>query len=215
MKKNRYIFLAIILIYTQMMQAQDIQSLINDAKIGVKGMLNLADMTVNPSHQIDTKILGGFGAFAQMSITDNISFQPELLFSLQGGVQHTFSDNFPDDEFVSDEKLSYLLVPLMGQYHFDQFYIEAGLQPAFLLSAKIHNQTLQNGKVILDYDMSITDQTNLFDLGFNIGAGYQINDKIYTGIRYSMGLLPINQYRKKATLKNSVISFSIGYVIFN
>jgi len=202
------------IISIQIMQAQDVQSLINDAKIGLKGMLNLADMTVEPSHQIDAKILGGFGAFAQISLSNDISFQPELLISLQGGIQHTFAPNVTDYEYITDEKLTYLLLPLMGQYHIRQFIIEAGIQPAFILSANYNYQAVDNGKVVIDNSGDISDQTNTFDLSFNIGTGYQINDKLSVGIRYSKGLLAINK-SSKGKLKNSVLSFSVGYVIFN
>ena len=215
MKIYKSIFIVVVFIFQiQIIRAQDMQSMVNDAKIGVKAALNLADMTVNPSHQIDTKILGGLGAFAQMNISDEISFQPELILSFQGGKQHTFAPNVTDYEYITDEKLTYLLLPLMGQYHFEQFYVEAGLQPAFLLSANYHYQAIENGEVVLDNQGSISDQTNTFDLSFNIGAGYQINDQLSIGMRYSKGLLAINK-SNKVSLKNSVISFSVGYVIFN
>ena len=214
MKKYRYIFLAIILIHIQMMQAQDIKSLVKDAKIGIKGMINIADMTVNPSHQVDSKILGGFGAFAQTKLTDQITIQPELLYSMQGGVQHTFAPNVTDYEYISDKKLTYLLLPLMGQYHFDQFYVEAGIQPAFLFSATYHYQAVDDGKIVVDKSANISDQTHTFDLGFNIGIGYQINDRLHANIRYTKGLLAINK-SSGVSLKNSVVSFSVGYIILN
>ena len=218
MKTSKYLFIIVFFIYhfqIQMTQAQDIESLINNAKIGIKGMINLADMSVTPTHRIDTKILGGFGAYVQINVMDKFYFQPELLISLQGGVQHTFAPNVTDYEYITDEKLTYMLLPLMGQYHLNQFYVEAGIQPAVLLTASYHYQAIDNGEVVINNHKNITDSFNSLDMSLNIGAGYQINKQLSAGIRYSKGLIPINKYRQKATLKNSVISFSVSYVIFN
>ena len=213
-KNTKTLLLIVLLIFsTKMMHSKDVKRMVKNSKIGAKVIINMADMVANPSHQIDAKILGGFGVFANMKINDQLSFQPELLLSLQGGTQHTFAPNVTDYEYITDEKITYILIPLMLQYHFNKLFVETGLQPAFRLSASYNYKAMYNGNVIINNQGSITDQTNFFDLGFNIGIGYHITDKISAGIRYSKGLLAINKSTSSTTLTNSVLSISVSYFI--
>lgn len=61
-------------------------------------------------------------------------------------------------------KFLYLNIPLLAQYHMGQFAIKAGLQPAFLLSAK-HTYDGESS--------SVKDQLQTFSLALPVGVSYE------------------------------------------
>jgi len=209
-------FMLVLFVSVQYAGAQSLKSVIDNFSYGVKGGMNIANMLASPSHQIDSKIMVVFGGYANGKFTDKIYFQPELLISFQGGVQHTFAQGVTDNEYVTDETLTYINLPLMIQYKFsDKLYLEAGLQPGFRLSAKANYKILNDqGKVTYEDVVDTNDSRSNFDLGINLGLGYNINDKMVAGIRYNYGMTPLNTATTKVKLHHSVVQITFGYVVF-
>ena len=195
--------------------AQDINTILKNTSAGVKGGINLADMLPSDKHQVDIRLAGNLGVFANMPYSDKLSFQPELLISLQGGKQHTFVET-TDYEYISDEKHTYLLLPLMAQYRInDKLGIEAGPQLGFRLSAWYINQIIDQGVVIYETEEDLKDQREFFDIGFNMGVRYEILENLSAGIRYNIGLKPLNVYRESVILRHSVLQVSVAYTLFH
>lgn len=195
--------------------AQDINTILKNTSAGVKGGINFADMLTSDKHQVDIRLAGNLGVFANMPYSDKLSFQPELLISLQGGKQHTFVET-TDYEYISDEKHTYLLLPLMAQYRInDKLGIEAGPQLGFRLSARYLNQIIDQGVVIHETEEDLVDQREFFDIGLNLGVRYEIIENLSAGIRYNIGLKPLNVYRETVTLRHSVFQISVSYTLFH
>ena len=122
-----------------------------EVKFGAKVGANLSTMSVSaPEVQgaiisvPDNKSLFGFhvGGFAEIGISEKFTFQPELLFSMEGSKYESNSSgtDFGFDYSESSEttlKLNYLNLPLLAKYYAteDLFFV-AGPQLGFLMSAK-------------------------------------------------------------------------------
>ena len=127
-------------------------------------------------------------------MSDKFAIQPELLYSAQGGKISTGGANYTTN-------LNYFNIPVMAKYYVaDAFSIEAGPQIGFLMSAKSDGT-------------DIKDMCNSTDFGFNLGAGYDLNETMSLGLRYTMGLTDVNKEVAGRTVdsKNSNIQLSFGY----
>jgi hypothetical protein len=145
------------------------------ARFGVKGGLNIS----NFSADYNTDALVGFqlGGFAEIKVIDKLVIQPELLFSAQGA-KYSF------DRRDYNIRLNYFNIPVLAKYYITkEFTVEAGPQLGFLVSAT-NDGTNVNG----DY--------KTIDAGFNLGAGYNFNDNLSLGLRYTIGLSGIEKDRR-------------------
>ena len=141
-----------------------------ETRFGVKGGLNVSTLT--GEYEDDTKSLIGFhvGGFAEIKIIERLAIQPELLYSAQGAK----FEGFGGDKY--DAKLDYLNIPVLAKFYITkQFYVEAGPQIGFLLSAKIEGEDAK------DFYKST-------DFGFNLGTGYNFTENFSAGARYTIGL---------------------------
>jgi len=156
-----------------------------DVIFGAKAGLNFATVTGNVS---ETSILVGihFGGMAEVSINEFLAIQPEVLFSMQGS---SWSKK-------GNTQLNYLLFPVIGKYYIiENLSLEAGPQLGVLLSAR-------------DMGENAKKHISSTDIGFNLGAGYKLNNKINFTLRYSIGLTNINENSK---MNNAVLQLSAGY----
>ena len=133
-----------------------------------------------------------FGFYSEIPINEKFSFQPELMYSIQG---------FSVDDKVTT--LNYLNLPLMGKYYLTKkLSIEAGPQVGFLLSAKGPSR---NAK----------DNFKTLDFGVNFGLGYKLNNGLNFGARYNFGLSNINDVSGSSDkLRNGVLQVTVGYSFF-
>lgn len=167
-------------------------------KFGVKAGLNLT--TFAGGNYYDAKSLVGFqvGGFAEIKIIERLSIQPEVLFSTQGAKLDGGSGDL-------DRKLNYINVPVLAKFYITkQFTAEAGPQIGFLVSAK------SNGNDVKDAYKSV-------DTGFNFGLGYNFTENVSVGLRYTVGLANIGDYKVDTTQqyydspKNSVLALTLAY----
>lgn len=136
-------------------------------KFGVKAGLNLANLGGDME---DTKMKIGLmvGGFANYAINDQLSIQPELMFSQAGAKYEVLDETYKMN-------LNYIVLPVMLKYSFGAINLQAGPQLGFLLSAE------DDGEDIKEFLKST-------DLGLNIGAGYQIMENLGVEARYNLGL---------------------------
>lgn len=182
-----------------------------DVKFGAKAGLNLSNVSIeiDGGMETDSKVGYNFGAFAEISLSEKLIFQPELLFSTQGFKVKQSIDEF---SFEQTNKMNYLNVPLMFRYAvFNKFGLEVGPQVGFLLSANSEIKETFNGESET-FDQDFKDSVKSIDFGLNFGASYDVSENIIIGARYNLGLSNINNEDGDANkINNTVFSFSLGY----
>ena len=175
--------------------------------LGVKGGLNFPTLSGDSRQLIgdQTKFRTDFyvGGYANYKVTDQISFQPELLYSKQGaGIKNSGNSN---TKIVTQN----INIPLMGRYEIMAgLNVEFGPQLGFLVSAK---EKYELGKE--DRKFKATDSFKTFDFGLNFGAGYKVTDELEINARFTKGLSNINNYFPEGINDNYKITntyFSIG-----
>lgn len=184
------------------------------AKIGAKIGLNIANANVTGESVPSMSSVANLhiGGFAEFNISKKVSFQPELLYSMQGS---KFSQAIALNQTVYNTnntfKLSYINIPLMVKYYpQEKFYFEAGPQIGFLTSAKLEVE-------VSNYGTNTQDAKELFeslDFGLNFGLGYNFTKRITSNLRYNLGLANIanTESGDDTTINNRVFSVSLGYV---
>lgn len=184
------------------------------AKIGAKVGLNVANTNFTGESVPSMSSVANLhvGGFAEFNISKKVSFQPELLYSMQGS---KFSQAVVLNETVYNTnntfKLSYINVPLMFKYYpQEKFYFETGPQIGFLTSSKLEVE-------VSNYGTNTQDAKELFeslDFGLNFGLGYNFTKRITSNVRYNFGLTNIAKTESgdDTTINNRVFSVSLGYI---
>ncbi len=156
-------------------------------KFGLKAGLQSANYSGDDAG-VDARLGLHFGGFAQFPMHGNFTFQPEMIFSLQGAKEETSDKNI---------NVWYLNFPLMFKYNVaKRFNVEAGPQVGFMLNAKFDGD-------------KISDQFKTIDFGVNFGAAYRLTSNVDLGIRYCVGMTDVSD--GPGDLYNRVLQFSIGY----
>lgn len=163
-----------------------------EIKFGAKGGLNFASISGDNTAGKETVTAFNFGLLAEIPMTENFSFQPEVMFSGQG---YSFND-----QTIS---LNYLNIPMIGKYYVTKgFSLEAGPQISFLLSAKSDQTNVKN-------------LYNAVDYGINFGVGYKLDNGLNFGARYMMGLADINNVDGLSYKNRNVgLQITVGYFFF-
>ena len=182
---------------------------------GVKAGINFATVTGDFTEEAESRTGLHVGGFVEVPISERFSFQPELLYSMQGA-KASVSETFEGIMLSQDvtRKQDYLNIPLMVKYYLiENLSIEAGPQVGFLLSAKGEVESSFNGESITE-DIDFKDEASSIDFGFNLGAAYQLDMGLFFGARYNFGLSNINDNEDSGELsqQNAVFQLSVGYI---
>ncbi|GGG54216.1 porin family protein [Epilithonimonas arachidiradicis] len=165
----------------------------NAQTFGLKAGANVSSV----SNSDDSKAKFGFyaGAFVNVPLAESFSLQPEVLYNGKG-VKY----DGPGD---GSTNLDYISVPVMFQYKATpQFYLEAGPEFSFLISAK---DKWDGGSE------DAKDFINGFDLGIGLGAGYDFTPNFGANIRYVAGVTDIAKENEDDALRNGVFQFGLTY----
>lgn len=179
----------------------------SDISFGFKGGLNLSFITGDGTDNFDSKIAFHIGVVSEITISENFSFQPELLYSAQGD-KETFEGT--DIKY----KLDYLNVPLMVKYYVSEgFSLEAGPQLGFLLSSKAEGDGVS---------IDLKDMMNTFEFALDFGLGYKFENGINFSARYNLGISNIVKNNgsilgepmtsDNSKNHNEVVQLSVGYM---
>jgi opacity protein-like surface antigen len=183
MKKISFVF-ALLLVAIFNSNAQMLQ-------FGIKGGVNFSNYTSGEIEGVDFNQVTSyhFGLVTEFKLLENLSLQPELLYSTQGSELEAI------DQQIKNE-LGYISLPVMAKFYLtkNRLSIEAGPQFSFLVSER--NE--------LD-----SSDTNTFDFGVGGGLSYKITDGLFLSGRYIAGLTEV---KKDADAKNALIQFSVGYM---
>ncbi len=161
-----------------------------DAKIGIKGGLNLSNLYTKEVD--DQNVLLGFNAgfYVDLPITSSVSLQPEVLFTTKGA-ELKYNNAFA--EGTGKFRLNYIEVPLLLKAKLtENFNIHFGPYAAFLVDSKITNESTDN---TFNFENNVDeDDLNKFDFGLAAGLGFEI-DGFGLGARYNYGLTTIGKER--------------------
>jgi len=152
-------------------------------RFGIKGGVNFADLEGAEGTKMKTGY--HFGGLVEIKLLENLSVQPELLYSLQG------ADSDLDD--FDDVDYNYITVPVMAKFYVitDRLSLEAGPQFAFLVNDNV------------DFEDPST-----FDFAIDGGASAYITKNFFVQARYVLGLTDTT---KEAEVTNRVVQLSVGY----
>jgi len=182
---------------------------------GVKAGLNYSSFIKGndiPSEfpiEFNGKIGFHIGGFFKLGLTEKLKLKPELLFSMQGAEYEISlvdieiqdpNDPFFVDKYKVDIKESLILLPIMLDYYLNEkFDIEFGPQLGFVISHK----TSDNNET---FNFEI-DDSEKFEIGLNLGLGYNFSDKYRIGLRYNYGIM------ERDNRKSSVFQIGLEYKI--
>lgn len=177
---------------------------------GIKAALNFAS---EYDKIMDVRTLTAFSAgfVAEIGISNRVSFQPELLYSMQGS--RSFKNNKEQQGDVNNV-YGYLNLPLMFKFYVweRRLSIEAGPQVGYLLHAKEkrtpRNMALQNNEIQIE---------NKFDIAAGLGVSFKFAKSFDVSARYTRGFMKIlkdGTDRADATVKvnnkNTLIQVGMG-----
>jgi len=202
--KKLLIFTVIVLFGLTNVKAQE------EVQFGVKGGVNFSTINSDNFDSFESKTCMHFGVVAEIPISANFSFQPEILYSCQGA---DYSEDYSEFDitvkstnatFEGTVKLNYINLPLMAKFYVSEgFSLEVGPQVGFLLSATDEGE---------GYDDDIKEYIKGLDIGANVGLGYKLEGGLNFGARYTLGLTDGNDgFEEGGTYKNSVIQAYVGY----
>lgn len=152
----------------------------------------------------NTSSLGlSLGIFAELSLSDKISFYPKIIYNQMGDREKNYTDWLGLDRV--DYKLDYLSIPLNFKF-FKRPYILMGPQIGFLVSHKAES-----------IDFGDTDSS--VDFGGSIGIGLPIKDMrleliFYQSITDVMEIDTGSDTNEPFNLRNTYINFNVSYLIF-
>jgi hypothetical protein len=197
---------------------------------GIKAGLNVANVTLDDDVEADFEQAGlelkprlGLvaGVFADVALTPQLSFHPEVLFSQKG---FTLSPESEDLDFTVTQQIDYVEVPLLLSYRFPigQNGLGIGIEAGPTLAYKVSTGTSCDGEGdIEDLCDSFDDEENEDDgirdydfggaVGLTVGAG-----PFGVGARFTQGLTTIDDTEGQAdepdaNVRNRVFSLTANY----
>lgn len=182
-------------------------------KFGVKAGPQLSNLIGNDDFDVDSKIGFNVGGYANIRFSEQLAFQPELLYSMQGAkAESSTTIAGATSKVEADYKLSNINLPLMMKwYAYEGLNFEFGPQIGFNVGGKQDVTTTITGAGPLDgttTTKSDIEDIETVDFGVNIGAGYELPMGLNFGLRYTHGLTDV---WKDSDVKNSVIALGVGY----
>jgi opacity protein-like surface antigen len=153
---------------------------------GIKGGLSFTTLSGDDADAFKGYTSFHIGVLKEFILLQNVSLQPELLFSTQGAAIKG------EDE---DYKLNYFTLPVLVKVYLnDDFSIHAGPQFGLLAGETKH---------VTDID------SKTFDISAAAGIEYALSESFFVQARYCRG---INSITDDADIKNSVVQLSIGFL---
>jgi len=173
-----------------------------------------------------TKRLSGFhvGGIADISLAENFSLQPQLLFIIKGAKSEAFKETVGSAvvEFPAQKlTFNYLELPVNFMYKHEvgagSIFVGAGPYLGFGLSGKVKAgdedaDVKFDGKKSSEIDANDDAAMHLkrIDAGANFLAGYELKNGLLFGVNYSLGLTNLDPDGSKS--KNNYFGVSVGYL---
>lgn len=152
------------------------------------------------------------GGFSNFEITENLSVQPEILFSLQGSrlsiedIEIRDPMEAPRVGSIKTNVNDYnILIPIMARYRpISKIVLEAGPQFGYTFNReqKIIESVVED-EIYLDF----FNEDKNFEVALGIGLGYQLSKRLAINTRYSHSLQVSDFY----DIKFSVLNLGLEY----
>lgn len=217
--------------------AQQVRDIYNKkVKVGFKLGINNSGMTSeffeSENYEMYRRPGANFGFLLEFDISKYFSFQPELLYSLEGCILEGYTtlydaqnDNIIIYEDVWSEhtfNLGYIKLPINAvfKYPLKNGSVYWGLGPylAYAIHGTNNARYTKNGE---DLTERVTNDSKVFrgkdklfeptDFGGNTMVGYEFNNGIFLTAGYSFSLQSIEDKDAGIDAKNNNISIHIGY----
>ena len=179
-------------------------------KYGIKGGINIANVTETPSPTVETKSLIGINAgfFATIPIDTNFAIQPEFNYSQMGATVSGNAFSGGDLKLI----LSYFNVPLLAKYYpAKSIALLAGPQIGFLNSAI----TKSANSLSLSPSNDFSSHVKKLDFSAVFGAELFFSDILYLSGRYQLGLANVSSSTDGVTDKNNGFTITLNLIISN
>ena len=202
--KKVFFALAAVLMLSLTSQAQ--------VKFGAKAGMNLSRVT----ETVET-IKPGFhaGIYAQVKLHPMFSIQPEVLYSMQGGMEKDVNEILNQTISSKTTLTSHnVIVPIMLQFSpIKMITIEAGPQFGFNLGMSSHSVVTTQGLVNTETESDYTfesDDYNMFDFGLAAGLKLNVASNVNIYARYNFGLTNVFVYEDDETM-NQNLMLGVGF----
>lgn len=182
-------------------------------RFGIKAGMNVSSISDDAALEDQSSKIGfNAGVFANIPVAESFSIQPEVIYNNLGSKVTLTEVNIGNNNYTAEyaRHLDYIAVPLMFQYNFvPNFYLEAGPEFGFLISAKDKYKNTKNGSTTNAESYSLNkDDFQTFNLGVGIGAGYYFTDNIGITARYVAGATDIYKNNDGDAIRNN--NFQVG-----
>lgn len=202
--KKVFFALAAVLMLSLTSQAQ--------VKFGAKAGLNLSRIT----EAVETMTPGFHaGIYAQVKLHPMFSIQPEVLYSMQGGMEKDVNEILNQTMSTKVTLTSHnVIVPIMLQFSpIKMITIEAGPQFGFNLGMSSHSVVTTQGLVNTETERDDTfksDAYNMFDFGLAAGLKLNVTSNVNIYARYNFGLTNVFVYEDDETM-NQNLMLGVGF----
>jgi Outer membrane protein beta-barrel domain len=167
----------------------------------------------NVSIKSDSKVGFTLGVLGDISISDNLSFQPGINFTQKGGKFSGSDFGLGSNEDVNFT-LNYVELPLNVLFKAEagsgKFFIGAGPSIGFGISGKS-----KFGSEEEDINFGTNENEDDYkplDFGGNIVAGYELPNGVFFAVNYNTTLNNLSPY-SEGTIRNRYIGFRIGFLL--
>lgn len=188
---NKFNYLLILLVCNSFLRAQQLSIL------GLTCSYVRCQIIGDGYHGLEGAGIRG-GIFSQLRLSKKTNLQLEIVYSQCGTwsrKMHQYSD-----------WLGYLEIPVLFQYHYESFYVEAVPGVGYLRRESSYEDPLS----VVKYFQT---RPNLLDLRMNIGIGYQSDKRFGCGLRYYNSIITIRQ--QPTSQYNSVFQLVMFYRIIS
>ena len=161
-------------------------------KVGI----NLAKVT--NANDASMKVGLVAGADLNYQIAEKFAVSAGVFYSMQGAKSK-------DDGIKTTAKLDYINIPILAQFYVvPGLALKAGIQPAFNVK---HKYKVESGGSSAEADYP---DFKTFDFSIPLGVSYEFSNFVIDA-RYNLGLTKLVDNGESS--KNSVIQFTVGYII--
>jgi len=179
---KKFLIAAVVFLTSMTVNAQ------NEAgRITVAPVVGVNFASVSMDHTKSTVGLA-VGVNGEYGLSEKLGISAGLMYSMQG---------YKMDGYDEASRMNYLSLPVLANYYvWNGLAVKAGIQPAFLLSAKYDGE-------------SFKDDCNSFDFAIPVGVSYQFSNLVVDA-RYNIGVTNTSK-GDGDVVRNGVISVTLGW----
>lgn len=180
----------------------------------LQGLSNVVDLS---NGFISTKSRRGFmiGGYANIPVSDNISFEPGLQYAQKGyalkGDLKIDALKFLGVNASAKVESNYIDVPLILKAAVTKgLNIYAGPQVSYLIKSSLHVNTSVLGISLVNQRIDLSNNFNRIDLGLTGGVGYAFDNGFNIKAGYDYGLAKLDK-NDNFKAYNRAVKISVGY----